>query len=418
MMRRTGRDVLIKILHTADVHLDSPLKSLALRDPDLRAQVQAATRAAFTRIVDLCLAEEVAALLIAGDLFDGAERSARTAAFLTAAFDRLNDAGVAVFYIKGNHDAENPLTGALSLPENVHVFGARGGKVQLREDIWVHGVSFAARQAPDSLLPKFAAPVPGAVNIALLHSSLAGAAGHDVYAPCSVADLAAMGFDYWALGHVHRRQVHDDAPWIVMPGIPQGRDIGEAGAKSASLLTISAGQITLEDVPTSVVEFTTWEVNAAGAETDEALRALLRQALRDLAAGMQSDSAVVRVILQGQTPRHWQVLRDRDVWTRTAQDMARETGRLWLDKLVIDLSAPAHAAPTPTDELAKMMQALRTEEGFDAALGTELDEVLAELPPQQRAALVPDEAAAAALRQRLARAGATRVVALMKGATD
>ena len=58
-----------KILHTADIHLDSPLKSLALRDPELKDQVQIATRSALVRIVDVAIAESVDALLIAGDLF-------------------------------------------------------------------------------------------------------------------------------------------------------------------------------------------------------------------------------------------------------------------------------------------------------------------------------------------------------------
>ena len=148
----------MKILHTADIHLNSPLRSLALRDSALRERVRTASRTALSGIVDIAVAEDVAALLIAGDLFDGAERSARTAAFLTAQLERLRERGIRVFYIKGNHDAENPLTGELSLPDNVHVFDGRGGKVQLAEDVWIHGVSFASRHAPESLLPKFPAP--------------------------------------------------------------------------------------------------------------------------------------------------------------------------------------------------------------------------------------------------------------------
>jgi len=228
---------MIRILHTADVHLDSPLKSLALRDPDLRERVQTASRTALTRIISSAVERDAAALLIAGDLFDGAERSAQTVAFLTVQLEHLRERGIRVFYIKGNHDAENPLTGALALPDNVHVFDGRGGKVKLAENVWIHGVSFAGRHAPESLLPKFPAPVAGAINIAMLHTSLMGAAGHDPYAPCTVGDLTAAGFDYWALGHVHSRQVHSEAPWVVMPGTPQGRDIGEPGPKSATLLT-------------------------------------------------------------------------------------------------------------------------------------------------------------------------------------
>ncbi|MFB9148163.1 metallophosphoesterase family protein [Roseovarius ramblicola] len=409
---------MIKILHTADIHLDAPLRSLALRDESLRDAVQAATRAAFTRTVDVALSERVAALLISGDLFDGRARSARTAAFLTAQLDRLRTADIPVFYIKGNHDAENPITGALDLPDNVHVFDARGGCVQLTDDIRVHGVSFADRHAPDSLLPRFPAPVPGAVNIAMLHTSLAGAAGHDTYAPCTLADLTAMGFDYWALGHVHKRQVHSEAPWVVMPGMPQGRDIGEAGAKSASLLTVDAGRIEVTEVPTSVVEFAATALDISGVDSDDALRAALRDHLRGVADTLTSDAGVIRLTLTGTPPRHWQILRDQDIWAEAVAALARDTGRLWLDKLHLEIDAPGDAARagSATDELAALMAAIRAEPGFGAAAQAEIEEVIGDLPQSVRATLLPDADAAGALTDSLAATGARRVLARMKGA--
>lgn len=406
---------MIKILHTADIHLDSPLRSLALRDEAIHNRVQTATRTAFTRIVDTALNEGVAALLIAGDLFDGAERSARTAAFLSGQFDRLRAGGIRIFYIKGNHDAENPITGELTLPGNVHIFDGRGGKVQLADDIWIHGVSFGGRHAPESLLSKFPAPVAGAVNIAMLHTSLAGAAGHDVYAPCTVAELATMGFDYWALGHVHRRQVHSEAPWIVMPGMPQGRDVGEAGPKSATLLTLDSA-IQVEEVATSAVEFLTHTIDVAGLDNHDALRDILRQELRELEERIKSDAGVVRLKLIGASPLRWQILRDRDIWSETAEQIAGETGRLWLDKFVVDLTGAAAQSQSATDELAQLMDAIRTEPGFAETCRIELESVLTELPPQRRAALMPDEDAATALGERLTSEGGQRMIARMKGA--
>jgi len=407
---------MIKVLHTADIHLDSPMRSLALRDPELRDQVQTATRAALTRIMDTALGEGIAALLIAGDLFDGAERSARTAAFLTDQLDRLRVSGIQVFYIKGNHDAENPLTGELIWPENVHVFDGRGSKVQLTDNVWIHGVSFSDRHAPASLLPKFPAPVEGAVNIAMLHTSLIGAKGHNPYAPCTLNDLVESGFDYWALGHVHRRQVHSNTPWVVMPGTPQGRDIGEAGPKSSTLITIGK-TIEVEEVPTSVVEFLNLEIDTADTESDDTLRDLLRQRLRETAAGLNSDSGVVRLTLTGDSPRRWQILRDRDVWTETAAQISRETGHLWLDKLVFNLSDKATTGHSATDELAKIMDTIRKEPGFAETCRAELEVVLAELPAHRRGVLLPDEGAMAALGQRLTETGAQRILAQMKGTT-
>ena len=216
-----------RFVHTADVYLDSPLRSLALRDPEIAGMIGGATRQAFERTIDLCLEEQVNALMIAGDLYDGDLRSMKTAVFFGSQMHRLTEAGIRVFVVRGNHDAESVITKHLSLPDGVHVFSGRGGARAIEDrDVVIHGISFAQPRAPESLLPKFKSPVSGCVNIGLLHTSLAGAEGHDTYAPCSVADLIGHGFDYWCLGHVHKRQVHARSPCtVVMPGIPQGRDI-------------------------------------------------------------------------------------------------------------------------------------------------------------------------------------------------
>ncbi|MFP4539296.1 MAG: exonuclease SbcCD subunit D, partial [Dichotomicrobium sp.] len=198
-----------RFLHTADIHLDSPLRTLALRDEALSAQIRGATRKAFTGLVDTCLERRLDALVIAGDLYDRDLQDMSTALFFGRQMRRLAEAGIRVFLIRGNHDAESVLTRELSLPDNVHVFGADGGTEKLAEaGIAIHGVSFASAHVPENLVNRYPAPVPGMVNIGLLHTSLTGAEGHDVYAPCSLADLRGHGFDYWALGHVHKRAVH------------------------------------------------------------------------------------------------------------------------------------------------------------------------------------------------------------------
>ncbi|WP_372802964.1 metallophosphoesterase family protein [Paracoccus seriniphilus] len=410
-----------KILHTADIHLDSPLRSLAMRDEGLREVVRTATRTAFTRIVDAALSHEVAALLISGDLFDGAERSAKTGAFLTGQLDRLREAGIAVFYIKGNHDAENPITGEVKLPENVHVFDGRGGKKRLGDrDIWIHGVSFSGRHAPDSLLPKFHAPEPDAINIAMMHTSLAGAEGHDTYAPCALADLTAAGFDYWALGHVHKRQIHSSAPWVVMPGIPQGRDIGEAGPKSATLLHLSDGGITIEEIPTSAAEFLEHRLDVSPCSGDDELRSHLRATLQDIAGRLNSDAGLLRLRLTGRSERRWQILRDADQWAETARDMAAETGAIWLDKISFDLDPTEEGTDTASavNELAALMNDIRSEPGFAAEITATLSAMLSELPAHRRAHVAADEATAERLGQELAGDGALHVIAAMRGASE
>ena len=250
-----------RFVHSADVHLDSPLRSLALRDPRLAELVGNASRQVFSRIVDLCLDEQVNALLLAGDLYDGEQTSMKTARFLAEQLRRLDAAGIKVFIIRGNHDALSKITKELVLPENVHLFGGRADAIEIPRDrgerpIAIHGLSFAKPQAPESLLAKYRPPVAGAINIGLMHTSLDGSPPHDVYAPCSTADLLASGFRYWALGHIHKRSTTEGPCAVVMPGIPQGRDVGEHGPKSVTLASVlDDGSITMEERIVSLAQF-------------------------------------------------------------------------------------------------------------------------------------------------------------------
>lgn len=409
---------MIKIIHTADVHLDSPLQTLALRDPDLREKVQCASRNAFTRIVEQAIEHKVAAVLIAGDLFDGAARSAKTAAFLLAELARLDTAGIRVFYIKGNHDAQNPLTGETTLPENVHVFDGQGGMVQLEgTDVWIHGVSFSEKKAEKSLLGKFSTPVPDAINIGMLHTSLNGSASHDVYAPCSVQELIDTGFNYWALGHIHKRQVHCESPWIVMPGIPQGRDIGELGAKSATLISIDEGKLSTREFPTSSIEFTTVLLDVSELQDVTALQALAKDALQELVGSLQSEDGIVRVRLHGQSALRWQWLRDREQWKETFNLLCRETGRLWMEKLIFDIDdmPKTVADKSALGELSALMSTIRGEEAFNEEAVAMIDDVLSTLPASERAKLLPTEHSQRELAASLSEQGEELLMAIMKG---
>jgi len=411
----------IKLLHTADLHLDSPLRSLAMKDETLRAEVKTASRTALSRMVRYCIDEGVAALLIAGDLYDGRARSAKTAAFLGHQMDLLHKAGIKVFYVKGNHDAENPISGEIALPPNVHVFDGRGGKVRLEgADIWIHGVSFRDKHAPESLVPKFQPPEAEAVNIALMHSSLTGAEGHDNYAPCTLASLLDAGFDYWALGHIHKRALHSENPWIVMPGCPQGRDIGEAGAKSASLLTVDGGKISVSEVLTSVVEFRHVSLTVEASADDADLRRQLQKQVAHAAVETKSEAAILRVRLTGTTEHAWQFRRDSDYWRDSIAEMAAETGRLWIEQVDFDLAAPkADTAlmADATDELRQMMEDIRRDAGFQAQARVEFDQMLSQLPPDRRKDALADQAVADALFEKLGQDAVLAMTARMLGVT-
>ncbi|PBB29607.1 DNA repair exonuclease [Mesorhizobium sp. WSM3882] len=389
-----------RFVHTADIHLDSPLRSLALRNPELAELVGDASRQAFIAVVDLCLAEQVDALVIAGDLYDGDQTSMKTARFLASQMTRLHQAGVRVYMIRGNHDAMSRITKQLVLPDTVTIFGGRCQSVVQPGsaiDVVFHGLSFASPKAPESLLPKYARPQEGAANIGIMHTSLAGSPGHDVYAPCSVADLHGHGFDYWALGHIHVRQVYSGASTLVMPGIPQGRDINEAGEKSVTLVTIRDDRsVEIEERLTSVAQFERVGVDLTGtAEWSEAvirIRAGLEQARKQA----RSRYLVTRLGLVGTSALSWSLMRDRDLAIAEAEQAAEQVGDTWVEKLELDLSAPAAGdwgtVADPTLELAQSMRANANSEAFRSEAREFVLKTIADLPPDARGFAGKDEA--------------------------
>ncbi len=383
-----------RFVHTADIHLDSPLRSLALRNPDLAGLIGDSTRQALVAIVDLCLEERVDALIVAGDLYDGDQTSMKTARFLAAQMARLHEAGIAVFKVRGNHDALAKITQELILPPSLRVFGGRADAVELRAgslDVVVHGLSFAKPHAPESLLPRFGRPVPDAVNIGIMHTSLAGAPGHDAYAPCGVADLHGWGFDYWALGHIHARTRHAGDSTVVMPGMPQGRDINESGPKTVSLVTVRDDRsIVVEERLTSIAQFERIAVDLSAALSwAEAIDAIeLRVAeIRD---GVAAEHLVARLVLRGETPVAWRLRRDRDLLTAELEQRLDGIGRTWIETITLATVPPPETRPTqaagdPVVELGTLIRSdILAQHGIREEVTRLVKEVRDDLPPDAR----------------------------------
>ena len=234
-----------RFLHAADIHLDSPLKGLAGQEESIAERIRTATREALDQLVGIAIEEQVAFLIIAGDLYDGDWRDYNTGLYFIRQMGRLNQAGIPVYLLHGNHDAESQITRRLALPDNVQVFGSRRPESSRIDDLGVvlHGQSFGQRAVIDNLALTYPEPVARAFNIGVLHTGLGGMGGHDDYAPCSLADLVNKGYDYWALGHVHQAAVLHERPHIVFPGNLQGRHVRETGAKGATLVAVESGEV-------------------------------------------------------------------------------------------------------------------------------------------------------------------------------
>lgn len=406
----------MKFLHAADIHLDSPLCGLSAY-PDAPAErLRTATRSAFVRLIDTALAEQVDFLVIAGDLYDGGWKDFNTGLFFVRQMGRLQQAGIPVYLLHGNHDADSDMTSRLVLPENVHVFSSRKAQT-FRIDalrVALHGHSFRTRETLDNLLPGYPDAVAGWLNIGVLHTALEGYSAHARYAPCSLAELQARGYQYWALGHVHEQQLWElpDCT-IAFPGNLQGRHVRETGARGALLVHAEEDRITrVQPLELDVLRWAVLDVDLAAAEDFEQAVRLVGQALRQLLDSLPEEHpAAVRVRLQGATAIHATLLARQSQLRQEviAQAVALDADRLWIEKVQLattPLSSPAQADADWQDtllELDRLVQAAAQDpdwlkkraEVVQQALGKVPNEVLQFAPElealrQDTATALPD----------------------------
>jgi len=420
-----------RFIHTADIHLDSPLKSLAMRNEALAEVVANATRQVFVRIVDLCLTEQVHALLIAGDLYDGKQTSMKTARFLVAQLRRLDDANISVFIIRGNHDAESKITRELTFPDCVHVFSGKANSFPIsppidadvspfERPVIIHGVSFKKPHAPESLLPLYKQHDPNALNIGMMHTSLDGASGHDLYAPCALNDLINHGFDYWALGHIHKRKVYEEETCtVVMPGIPQGRDIGESGEKSVTLVSIDDnGLLETEEHRLALAQFEQIEVALDDVEQWSNVIDSVMEQIDRVFDSCVADHLVARVVLTGRTSLAYKIRRDEDLLLQDVTSRLEDDGHRWLDKIIIRCELPLSEQSSDTNphqELYDLMiKEIKNSAAFTNSAVQAVKELSSLLPAELRDKFEKDEAAVLETIESLAIQGSSRVSAYLQ----
>ncbi|MGE3821406.1 MAG: exonuclease SbcCD subunit D [Isosphaeraceae bacterium] len=362
---------MFKFLHAADIHLDSPMLGLDRYEGAPASECREAGRRALENLVGLAIDERVAFVLIVGDLYDGDWPDYNTGLFFSAQMARLRDEGIEVYLIRGNHDAANRMTKDLRPLSNVKFLSDRRPESIVLDDldVAIHGQSYPQSAVTENLAQSYPERVPGRFNIGLLHTGVEGREGHARYAPCVLNDLRRHDYDYWALGHIHKRETLIAAdPVVAFPGNLQGRNVRESGPKGCLLVTVDdAGRVTVENRWLDVLRWGVCRVDASGARDGDDLLARFRERLGLMLPECDDRLLALRVEFHGACPAHGETSSNWPYWSNELRQTATDagSGRVWVEKVVARTASP----PVPIDpeddgpraELAALLAELRNE---------------------------------------------------------
>jgi DNA repair protein SbcD/Mre11 len=337
----------IKFVHTADLHLDTPFKGLSNVNTELASRLKDATLKSFQRIINLCISEKVDFLLIAGDIFDSEAKSLSAQLRFVDELKRLSQSGIPSYIITGNHDPLISWMNELEMPSMVHRFGSVNVEsVTLMRDNQpladIYGVSFENKSVDWNLASTFMKKTSQApFSVAMMHGTISSATSHHPYAPFSIDDIKGKGFDYWALGHVHKRQVvSSSSPAVVYPGNPQGRDFGETGQRGCYLVEINFQQAPgIRFVPTQQIRFEELVIDLSNTHKINILPEVILKAMQGIQVNNDKSSLILRLNLVGRTPLHIHLHKPGEVEQLT--DLLNE-GQLqreyfqWIDRISIN----------------------------------------------------------------------------------
>ncbi len=391
-----------RFLHCADIHLDSPLRGLSAYEGAPVEKLRGATRRALENLVQLAIEEPVDFVVIAGDLYDGPWQDYNTGLYFIRQMAVLDRAKIRVFVVRGNHDAESVITDGLvaALPSSVKLFAAAAPETVVlpEQRIAIHGQSFATKNTTTNLVAGYPALVPDCFNLGILHTALTGKEPHERYAPCELGELIQHGYDYWALGHVHAREVVHENPYVVFPGNIQGRHIRETGPKGVTLVTVEGGSVTaLEHRPVDVLRWERIVVDVSSCVSRAEVLERTQQRIEDAAEDIGDRALAVRVHLTGQCPCYGEILAGGDELRQEILGKALSNAHgkeIWVEKVETDLSPVLnHQGMPPRDEaLAEILGVVETfvedPAAMEAIMG-EMDELLAKIPEELRSSLSP-----------------------------
>lgn len=273
---------MIRFIHTADLHLDRPFEGLNELPAQLYRRVRESTFKALDRLTERTLAEHPDFMIIAGDIFDDSHRSLAAQRRFIQSMETLKGAGIPVYAVFGNHDHLDDPWNRLTLPDNVHLFPAEPAVFHFEksngERADLHGFSYGHRHIREDVVSRYTrGEEDTAYQIGILHGALRSGNGEDNYAPFTIGELADKGFDYWALGHIHKRQQLNPPLPVWYPGNIQGLSVKETGEKGASLVTLSKARADVAFFPTADIIWEKKELRLDGDLDADRLESVLEQ---------------------------------------------------------------------------------------------------------------------------------------------
>ena len=318
----------VKFLHCADVHLDTPFKGLSRVNSGLAKSLKDVSKKVLENIIDVAITQQVDFMLIAGDLFDSEQKSLQSQLRCKAQFEKLSKQNIKVYIIGGNHDPLNkPLN--IKWPENVCFFPPGTPTTMEHEimgkNIYIHGVSYKAPEEVENKLLSFPKRREAGINIGLIHCEI-GQGGP--YSPCTLSELKGKGYDYWALGHIHKRSILLTEPYIIYPGSPQGKSIKEDKEKGCYVITVDGDTWSTEFIATHEVLWVQEDISIDNLTLDE-LMDKLQQKLMKIESKATCSGVIVRFLLKGRGLLH-------SLTTENLKDMVHEINEQedFLDKFI------------------------------------------------------------------------------------
>ncbi|HAK1275225.1 TPA: exonuclease SbcCD subunit D [Listeria monocytogenes] len=364
----------IQFLHMADLHLDSPFIGLSTLPQPLFSAIQESTFQSLERITTVAIKEAVDFVLIAGDIYDSEDQSVRAQARFAKEMKRLEAANIPVFMIHGNHDFIEKHKEKLALPSNVHVFSEQvevmSHKTTTGVSVNIYGFSYNERHIRSSRVGEYKIQGDADFHIALLHGSeVSSSEEHDVYAPFRVQEISKKGFDYWALGHIHKRQLLAESPSIYYPGNIQGRNRKESGEKGASIITLSEASTTIDFIGTSPI---IWEEAVITLPENSEINAFYRETTKLLESYQgRSHSYFLHIIVKMENKQKI----DTNDWLQMLQEEVEITDNtfVWVHKLTTEITNQSNSqtwyeSHLAGEEIKHSFETLQDESAFYQAV--------------------------------------------------